>query len=1180
MSAIFGTVGPFDGTNDTWDNYTERLGFFFQANGIEAAPKKKAILLSVCGANTYKLIRSLLAPTTPEAAEYDVIVKKMKEHTNPKPTTVVQRFRFNSRSQRPDESVLEFVAALRHLSNDCEFGDTLSMMLRDRLVCGVEDERIQRRLLQETDLTFDKALNTANAMETAARNAVELQTPATREEETVHRTQESRVESKKSKCYRCLGGHSPNSCYFQKVQCHKCKKTGHIARACQSESRGQQPRAHNQPGQKKASTRANAAHHVESQMGQPDEDWTVEEEEEDAELYTVHTVGRTPQAAPLETTVSINRKPVRMEVDTGAAVSLVSEKTFYSLWKKRVAPGLRKPRMRLHTYSGEQLEIVGEAVVRVCYETQAANLPLIVVRGDGPNLLDRNWMKTIRLQWKDILQASRINDIEQSETEDSCTELLKRYAVVFRKEMGQLKGAVASLKVKENSTPRFYKPRPVPYAFRGKVHVEQELKRLQQEGTIEPVRFSEWAAPIVPILKPDGTLRLCGDYRLTINQVAEKEKCPLPIVEDIFARLAGGQTFTKLDLSHAYQQVELEEQSKQYLVINTHMGLFRYNRLPFGVAAAPTIFQRLMDSLLQGIPGTIVYLDDILITGASKKEHLENLQAVLHRLTQAGVRLKREKCLVMQKQVQYLGHRIDRHGIYPTEEKVQAVLAAPQPRDVSQLRAYLGLINYYGKFLRGLATILAPLYKRLHKGTAWAWGQEEQAAFEKSKAALRPDRVLVHFDHTQPLTLACDASPWGVGAVLSHQYADGTERPIAFASRSLSKAEQGYAQVDREALGVIFGVKRFRQYLYGQPFTIFTDHTPLLTLLGENKGVPTMCSGRVQRWALMLSSYDYKLVYRPGAMNSNADGLSRLPVQGDGDQEIEPAEAVLSLHMLEATVVNPMTAQQLRRWTERDPILARVRQFAVQGWPGKLAEDDLKPYWNRRHELSVLGGCVFWGSRVVVPPKARVQVLEELHVSHPGETRMKGLARSYVWWPKIDQDLERIVRHCHPCQVHRNAPATAPMHPWAQPEHPWTRLYVDFAGPFLGQYFLIVVDAFSKWLEVESMTSITARATIKKLQRLFATHGIPEVLVTDNGPAFISAEFEQLMKGNGIKHITISPYHPATNGLAERAVATFKSTMKKCRQTKDPWRARLTDSYFNTESPLIPTLGNPQHYSY
>lgn len=611
MSAVFGAVGPFDGTQETWDNYTERLGFFFQANGIEAAQRKKTILLSVCGASTYKLIRSLLAPTTPERAGYDDIVRKMKEHTNPKPSTVVQRFRFYSRVQTAAESVAEFVAELRRLSTDCEFGETISVMLRDRLVCGVRDERIQRRLLQDPELTFERAMSTARAMETATKDTEELQRPTAGERlGRVHKIPESRVEAEKKKCYRCLGWHSPSDCYFLKAQCHKCQKTGHIARACRSQLSGQQ-----QQSQATATKKGRATHLVESQQSEAEEIWAVEEDE--ASLHTILTVGRTPQAEPLTTTVFINRKPVQMEIDTGAAVSLVSERTFDKLWKKREAPGLRRPRVKLHTYSGEQLVIVGEAVVRVRYGAQSADLPLIVIRGDGPNLLGRNWMKVIRLQWKDILQASQINVVEGSETGEACSELLKRYELVFKEEMGLLKGAVASLKVKENSTPRFYKPRPVPYAYRGKV--EQELKRLAEEGTIEPVRFANWAAPIVPVLKADGSVRICGDYRITINQVAEKEEYPLPKVVDIFARLAGGQTFTKLDLSNAYQQVELEEQSKQFLVINTHMGLFQYNRMPFGVAAAPAIFQRIMDSLLQGIPGTIVYLDDILISGGINK---------------------------------------------------------------------------------------------------------------------------------------------------------------------------------------------------------------------------------------------------------------------------------------------------------------------------------------------------------------------------------------------------------------------------------------------------------------------------------------------------------------------------------------------------------------------------------
>ncbi|XP_062501692.1 uncharacterized protein K02A2.6-like [Corticium candelabrum] len=1139
MSTVVGAVGPFEGNQEEWMHYVERVKFFCVANGITDTERKKAVLLSVCGVQTYKLIRNLLAPGKPEDAEYDDIVAKVKDHVNPKPSTVVQRFRFNSRSQKPGESVVQFMAELRRFSTDCDFGDTLADMLRDRLVCGVSDGRIQRRLLQEKELTFDKALSLARAMETAALNAEEIQRPTGDSlEGEVHKMQETKPSLPKMKCFRCLGFHPPNSCYAQRMQCHKCKKVGHLARAC----RGQR-----QPGQARneiaAQSPVTKTHRVETTPLTPKAQQAVEEGQSDdgvEGMYTVYVVGKECQNEPLAVTVHINKKAVQMEVDTGASVSIVSESTYKKLWKRQELPGLRRPQVRLHTYSGEPLTVLGELDVRVRTQNQIATLPLIVVRNDGPNLLGRNWMKSLVLPWHEMLQKGHIKSIG---TETSCTELLKRFDGVFEEGIGELKGTMAAVKVKEGSAARFFKPRPVPYAYRAKV--EHELKRLEAEGIIEPVRFANWAAPIVPILKADGSIRICGDYRLTVNQVAETEKYPLPRVEDIFASLAGGQTFTKLDLSHAYQQVKLEEQSKQYLVINTHLGLFQYNRLPFGVAAAPAIFQRIMDCLLQGIPGTVVYLDDILITGRSQEEHLRNLEAVLSRLAGARIRLERQKCSFLKREIQYLGHRIDSKGIYPTDEKVQAVRAAPEPTDVGQLRAYLGLINYYGRFLPGLAKTLAPLYKLLRQGMNWRWGEEEKTAFRCSKAALQSDKLLVHYDPRIPLSLACDASPVGIGAVLSHQYPDGGERPIAYASRSLTKAEQGYAQIDREALSVVFGVKRFRQYVFGHQFTIFTDHKPLLTLLGENRGVPAMCSGRVQRWSLMLSSYQYTMTYRPGSLNSNADGLSRLPSSGVPDEEEEPVEAVLALQTLSSSSTKPITAVQIRRGTERDPVLSQVRQYTLTGWPSVVERADIRPYFNRRYELSVSGGCVFWGGRVVVPPQTRSSVLEELHVSHPGETRMKGLARSFVWWPGIDKELERVVKGCHTCQVHRKLPALAPLHPWAQADRAWSRLHIDFAGPFLGQSFLIVVDAYSKWLEVDTMTSTTARVTIKKLQRLFATHGIPEIVVSDNGAAFTSAEFRQFMEGNGIKHIYSAPYHPSSNGLAERAVATFKGAMKR-----------------------------------
>ncbi len=235
------------------------------------------------------------------------------------------------------------------------------------------------------------------------------------------------------------------------------------------------------------------------------------------------------------------------------------------------------------------------------------------------------------------------------------------------------------------------------------------MNRLQDLKIIEPVQFSDWAAPIVPVLKNDGTVRICGDYKITINKNAKLDKYPIPQIEDLFAKLAGGKPFTKLDLSHAYQQIELDEESRQYSTINIHRGLFCYTRLPFRISSAPSIFQRAMENLLQGISKVCVYIDNILITGSTRAEHLQKISQILKRLQNAGMRLKKNKCAFMLPSVEYLGHTISAQGLHASKSKVSGVVDAPKPKDVTELRSFIGLVNYYAKFLPDLATTLAPL---------------------------------------------------------------------------------------------------------------------------------------------------------------------------------------------------------------------------------------------------------------------------------------------------------------------------------------------------------------------------------------------------------------------------------------------------------------------------------------
>ncbi|XP_042146269.1 uncharacterized protein K02A2.6-like [Ixodes scapularis] len=390
--------------------------------------------------------------------------------------------------------------------------------------------------------------------------------------------------------------------------------------------------------------------------------------------------------------------------------------------------------------------------------------------------------------------------------------------------------------------------------------------------------------------------------------------------------------------------------------------------------------------------------------------------------------------------------------------------------------------------------------------------------------------------------MACDASPYGLGVVLSHVDSEGREVPVAYGSRTMTAAERNYAQTDREALAIGFGIRKFHKFIYGRHFRIVTDHKPLLGLLHHAKPMPQVLSPRMLRWSLMLSAYDYELEYRPAHQLRNADALSRLPLTVE---DSSTDEKLFEVRMLETAPEIPWDAQKIARCTRNDPTLSRVRHWTGVGWPQGRLPDEFKPFVRRQHELSEYRGCLLWGCRVIIPEQARDQVLELLHTTHPGIVRMKALARSTVWWPGIDQDIERKVRTCLPCQETRPQPARARLHPWEFARNPWSRIHIDFAGPFQGKVFLLVVDAHSKWLEVIQIASMSSAAVCQRLRVLFATHGVPDTIVSDNGTAFVSQEFEEFLQRNQIRHVKVAPYHPSSNGQVERMVQETKQVLRR-----------------------------------
>ena len=1119
----------FSPATETVTAYLERFQLFVAANSI-ADDKLVPTLLTVVGSEHYSLLRGLVSPQLPKDKTFDELVTLLTKHYDPEPIVIAERFHFYRRNQASSESVGDYLAQLRRLASRCKFGAFLDEALRDRLVCGMESENIQKVLLTKANLTLEKALEISQGMEAATLKAKELKGSHRSNPVLAVNGKPPVTSSPTQNCTRCgRGKHDKSTCRFKNATCHHCGKTGHIAPVCRSKAAGK-PR-------KGTTGKANW-------LSVPSTPGPASLPEQPTTEQTSDPVGSTPQhlfvvqnkaSPPYHVELQVNGHPLQMEVDTGAAVSLAPESAVAALLP---SSELQPSDVVLKTYTGEQIPVKGMLSVTVTYGQQThSDLKLLVVQGSGPTLMGRDWLRVIRLDWRNIAKVT-LSVPSSGDLASQVSALQDRYQEVFTGSLGTITPFLANLSVSPDAKPKFFKPRPVPFAIRTKV--ECELDRLAQDGVLVKVPYCDWAAPVVAVPKADGGIRLCGDYKVTVNPVLDIDQYPLPKPEDIFATLSGGQLFTTLDLTHAYNQLVLDEESRKFVTINTHKGLYQYTRLPFGIASAPAVFQRTMDTILQGAEGAACYIDDIIVTGRTPAEHLEHLEEVFKRLLRHGVHVKRQKCRFLQPSVSFLGHRIDANGIHPLDDKLQAIAQAPAPVNVQELRSFLGLINYYGKFIPNAATILAPLNRLLRKDAKWNWSKECERSFNEAKKVLSSSSVLVHYDPALPIRLAGDASAYGIGAVIAHVMPDGSERPVAFASRTLSSSERNYAQVEKEALSLIYGVKHFHSYLYGRQFTLVTDHKPLTAILGPKKGIPPLAAARLQRWAWILSAYTYQIEFRPTGDHGNADGLSRLPLRNSPPDDPNSDPKVFNISQMEALPVN---MRQLRAATFADKRLSKVIRYTKGAWPSQVPAD-LRPYLHRRNELTVEEGCLLWGFRVVIPQKLRQRLLQELHKDHPGVSRMKSVARSYFWWPGLDKDIENLAKSCSACQAVKRAPPTVPLQPWVWPSRPWQRVHLDYAGPFQGKMFLIAVDAFSKWPEVKVMTSTTVSATLDALREWFCTHGIPEQLVTDNGSQFTADAFKEFTQLNGIRHIKSAPYHPASNGLAERFIQSLKQSLK------------------------------------
>lgn len=1134
-------IDPFDSNIIKWNTWRIKFQACLQISNIENDKLKVALLISNLNGQALETLINICKPRSPSDFSVEELLLKLDENFKDVSFTISERCKFFKMTQDTD-NLNTFALKLKQQAEKCQFPtDFYEEALITSFVMNISSSDVRTVLLQKEFKTLNEAVELARTL-TGALEISKVQPTLSEvnkisekkiksknfQSNSPQTSKNSNTNSKTFKCRNCGMIHGINECPAYGKECHFCKKLHHFSKYCRSKQSHSEDK--------------DSSHYVTDIFNICDE-----------------------QTERIRLFVNINgqNKPTEFELDCGSKNTILSKSSWIACGKFP----LQKSNAILYSYSGHKIKVLGEAEVEATWRGVTKKLPVVVAQAPNEkNLLGLKWNKPLLNLNLDKFNCLSVADEQEKEinmlqNNAKLQQILKKFSKLFQDGIGHCKDMEVKLRLKENVSPVFCRARVVPFALREPL--KHELDRLESLDIIKPIRYSEYAAPIVVVRKPNNKIRICADFSTGLNERLEVYQYPLPVIEDLFTKVNGAEVFSKLDISEAYYSLPVDEETQKLLVINTPFGLYSFKRLAFGINSGPMIYQEKMEIILQGIEGVACLLDDIIISG-NEEQHFQRLQLVLERLQTAGLRLNKSKCEFLRSRVEYLGYVIEKSGLRPSPNKIKAIQEMPEPTNIKELEAFIGMINYYGKFIKDFSDICAPLNQLRKKDMPFQWNSTCKEAFKKLTTALTEDSILAHYDPKLPLVLAADASSKGVGISLLHRFPDGTERPVMYGSKTLNPAEQKYSQIEREGLAIVYGIKKFHKFLWGRKFILQTDCRPLMHILNSKKGIPQTIANRLQRWSLVLMNYSFTVEYVPTSKFGKVDGLSRLPMPYLEQTDFAFEEVVSKIFDDNINSL-PIQSKEIAKETAKDPLLLKVHDFILTGWPEKCSEQFL-PYFRIRHELTTYDGCIVWGIRVVIPPSLRKQLLSSLHETHVGIVRSKALARGKFWWPKLDQDIEENIKSCEICNKYANQEPMESI-PWPASGHPWDRIHLDFAGPFQGKMLLLVVDAFSKWIEVFVVNNMTSETIIYLLKtQLITRFGLPRTMVTDNQTTFTSSEFQQFCANFGIKHILTPSYHPQSNGQVERYVQTTKQSLRKLMETGKNINQELCNFLFQFRS--------------
>ena len=1137
------------------------------------------------------------ATPDPMKMGYTDMTKLLRErYAAPTENTTMAHFKFHRLRQKTDQSFDDFVNEVKKASSYCQFkcaAPTCSVnntLIRDRIVIGMSDEEFKTKALEEQwDLgkleTQGRKAEAAKAgtQEMKERSSVRVERVSKPGKYSRKTKQKKELEGSrgggskpKPKCWYC-GRDDCNFrfCPAKKSTCRTCGEKGHWDTGSKCS------------GNKKA--KANY-HDISVSTTTSDDEETTESEFSSPEVKKTNALKRKYKAFKVagsrriakvrrkkgyKVQVKINGHEINTTADTGAEINVMTEKTAQNLELK-----IQKTKMKISPYGAKSFKATGQIVTDTMFGQKTTPTIWYVVKKDVEALLSGETAEELGIiTFRDTPpdesdEEAQVNTVKSQEKKNA--KYMDKYPNLF-KGVGRHKSYEVHFEADTSVKPVAEPPRGVPFHLKNKY--EKELEKMEEEGIIEEHHGpAPWVSNVSLAPKDDQEIRVTLDMR-NVNKAIKNTHVPIPRAEEIKAQFAGCKHFSKIDFKSAFHQLPLDEESRVFTVFNANGRLMRYARLTQGNNVASGELTKALRPIVANIAHAHIIHDDVVIAAPTVEEHDLAVTKMLEETLEAGLTLNAKKCNFDAKEIKFWGLIVSAEGFRPDPEKVNALSEAEKPKSKEELTSFICMLQANSEFIPNLPRYTTKLRELMKKNAQFIWTSEHEQEFNEVKKQFSEDALLRFYDIKKETFLFVDAHKSGLGAVLSQGSSIENSVPVAVASRTTTKVEKRYPQIDLEGMSVDFGLRRFRQYLVGAPkITVVTDHQPLVPIFARRR----LGSLRLDRIKLRHQDINYDLVYRKGKLNP-ADFLSRhardlnsLPEEIQDETE-EYSKLCWFLHT--SPVMEAVTVLKIKEHTKECRTLEKLKKCIKKGEIPK-DEEELKQYRRIFMELTISdGGLVMRGEKIVLPESLIKTAISRAHRGgHSGETNLKRRVRSHFWFPGLEAAIREKIDECVPCQLFTDKTTKEPQGVLKVHERAWQQVSLDLYGPLPNNKHIIVAqDTVSKFPAAKLLPNGQIPTVIKALEDIYATYGYPEKHLTDNNP-FHSEEFQDYSSSKGIEHQKNFPYHPQANP-AERIMKPLGKALKASLLLEEPTAEALREFLVAfRDTPHISTNISPGDY--